>query len=1161
MALSSNPEVLQAKSELAEKYLEDLKKELGVLQKWVVTIVEKRLKTYMLQDAELPQSLKDFSLTRWEKFLISLSPTTAEKVFQFLKEKQKLILQTTTVEELNNLKNWILLSTNTKQENSVMKNPEEENAEIDAQTASDESNNPVNKNDVVKNDKKNETWNVKIEQKKWNQENSAIVDVWVMWAWGILEWAQKIKNDWLKWSKMEWANGVKAEKLAEKLWVTDTKKMLDNIKNVLESRKSDPALLPKQRKEIQKVCKIFEDASKNVWSLDNLKIWKKLVKSNVLTADIFDVLKISEWASADLLKIAQNPTLMKQLAWTEDITKIKTLLSKNKITSLSDETLQILQKTKTPEEISDVIKVLSKQKELTTLAKAAKSIPILDIVVYWLEVKNFWWQEKNARNISHFTVNTIIYWWTAAWWLAALTPLVASWPAWWVVLAWVWVAESANYAMDACYFDVKDFYEQKKDDFIKQSRTEIKQAIVQATAWSTWSNVSVNEDIYNALPGWPGKEWKMKTVENAMWGLLYTEEVLKYPTVWAIDTNWSYKTLSPEKKVEYDEQKKLLDEIIEKRMQYVKHFMPQWDRYLEFSNAIKQWKSLEFVQKIAADSEVYLQMTENWVSSDKSIDTYKNEYKNTLEAKNPQLFKQIDTYIKKHPEQTGEFFASIIACANETWHDQDATSDEFEDDAVMKPIVDFANEYMNWFYMWKSFEDKPQLSESSYDVDFVKMHQMLKDMADGKEVIISTTQYEEIDMKRRLVHELDQTDRFQDVLEVSPDIRQNIIYRIAKEFHGYNGWNNMANLKEYFAEWNGDKKKWLYYEEWGLDNNDGRRMNTDRGIDARLNFWKIEQETPEELMLKWFDIIIWKDWKQFLFDKWAWIDSETETTDENINQEFFKKIYTILKEEKENHSEKNKNAVIKETQEYIKNNATTWYVKLPYYLVMKIAKAWLWNALYRYFSASWWKITAVTTNEYISIPMNIPWIEKQYVENKDWENKTLTVDEIIALSLKSLSGWEKKTVAAVDKATDRILKTVWALTRSDQRWEVKYDTMKKVLASRWWETSIEEKNGKWIVAKWDINIEYNSVEEACYVANMVNWMRKYKKEHPSLELSYYNWWLWNFGRWKWLYDVNTWFRWTDTRLISQSEINSKFDQTFSSTNYKTFMNFIEHKLI
>ena len=74
-------------------------------------------------------------------------------------------------------------------------------------------------------------------------------------------------------------------------------------------------------------------------------------------------------------------------------------------------------------------------------------------------------------------------------------------------------------------------------------------------------------------------------------------------------------------------------------------------------------------------------------------------------------------------------------------------------------------------------------------------------------------------------------------------------------------------------------------------------------------------------------------------------------------------------------------------------------------------------------------------------------------------------------------------------------------------------------------------------------------------------MRKYKKEHPSLELSYYNWWLWNFGRWKWLYDVNTWFRWTDTRLISQSEINSKFDQTFSSTNYKTFMNFIEHKLI
>ncbi|MEI7478216.1 MAG: hypothetical protein WCJ81_07170 [bacterium] len=47
---------------------------------------------------------------------------------------------------------------------------------------------------------------------------------------------------------------------------------------------------------------------------------------------------------------------------------------------------------------------------------------------------------------------------------------------------------------------MKDFYLQKRDDFIKQYKTEIKQSIIAAFAGASWKNVSINESVCAVLP-------------------------------------------------------------------------------------------------------------------------------------------------------------------------------------------------------------------------------------------------------------------------------------------------------------------------------------------------------------------------------------------------------------------------------------------------------------------------------------------------------------------------------------------------------------------------------------------------------------------------------------------------------------------------------------
>ncbi len=77
----------------------------------MVKLSEKKLKEMLLQEEALGEKVADLKFSKLEQLLVSvlesLAPKTVDKIFEFLKEKQKLLLRASTREELENLKNNI----------------------------------------------------------------------------------------------------------------------------------------------------------------------------------------------------------------------------------------------------------------------------------------------------------------------------------------------------------------------------------------------------------------------------------------------------------------------------------------------------------------------------------------------------------------------------------------------------------------------------------------------------------------------------------------------------------------------------------------------------------------------------------------------------------------------------------------------------------------------------------------------------------------------------------------------------------------------------------------------------------------------------------------------------------------------------------------------
>ena len=122
----------QKKEEVAKSMFADFQKELGFLQSTILSFFEKKITQTISSDVEIGASLEDAKpkMNFLEKMLVKISPTAAEKVFLFIKEKQQQLVKAKTVAELENLKQGIIVPPEVKPENQPEANPQQANQNV-----------------------------------------------------------------------------------------------------------------------------------------------------------------------------------------------------------------------------------------------------------------------------------------------------------------------------------------------------------------------------------------------------------------------------------------------------------------------------------------------------------------------------------------------------------------------------------------------------------------------------------------------------------------------------------------------------------------------------------------------------------------------------------------------------------------------------------------------------------------------------------------------------------------------------------------------------------------------------------------------------------------------------------------------------------------------
>jgi hypothetical protein len=196
------------------------------------------------------------------------------------------------------------------------------------------------------------------------------------------------------------------------------------------------------------------------------------------------------------------------------------------------------------------------------------------------------------------------------------------------------------------------------------------------------------------------------------------------------------------------------------------------------------------VEKILADSKVYYDMqqtsdedgNEQYVTGCTTVDTYKTAYETKLKTDNATRFASFETMRSTDQYQFLELYHGVKNY-NTYVYDADKKSETFlYKDKVddMQKRIDFIKHYYEYKMLGVSIEDQKKMSLMSPTIDNNQIQEILAS-GDLKSAILNlnATNAKDYFMSREYL------DRQESNLEVSDSVGQNIIYRIAVEFHGY----------------------------------------------------------------------------------------------------------------------------------------------------------------------------------------------------------------------------------------------------------------------------------------------------------------------------------------------------------------------------------------
>jgi len=738
---------------------------------------------------------------------------------------------------------------------------------------------------------------------------------------------------WLTWKANEL---TKINNQIDAIWLnnlTNQEEALDDMIKYLEETKKwkwyDGEYWKKIKQQIDKTISKIEEAKNDLKTLSSRKIlldWKWLSEAWILDTNSFWLLSsdtklfsnlegiVKRWWLDDLKSLIKtNPSEAKKLLWLANNSDIPQSLIKtiNNISDISD--------------IKKISKVLKYAKPIKRMWSFLGKMPYLDLAFVLVDVwiADQWrdyakqvevfndarWKLLKSKADTHLTI-----------WIATAVPeffllglaLAGSWPPWWVTwvvaLAWTAVAITADYVADTAYFDVQDFYMQNSFDFLEESRTEIKEAIIQITlSWDDSIEKSTNEKFANRIRK-ISDEQKISTLEAAYETMILFEE-------WSAPAN---------------------EERINLRMDYILKHMHDENIIEKYKSSDVNSASFNSVWQFVAKSATYADMIQDknykWEKNiNKYIESISNDLSNTESANSLAFLEWMDDtefyWIYKNIINF-EYFVLEEWDSN---YDQKIKNIEFIKKYYQIKTFGLAKEEIGSINTWVNY---------SYDAiwDFLSQDELNHNLTS-----LSYTKNELAEQYASSV--INDNDNIE-LLEVSDDPRENILCSLVKWLYWYT-WNN--NMQEMIAFMPRSKKEsiWLFFG-WSMIQEAEFRINNDWASD-----WKFSLDDLVDMSVSTDDIIKKlvqpNDWLKFI-NKKSWIDTVTESNDERINLQFWNTFYNILEKERSYLSYYKKIQTKIEIKKYIKENFDWTYWTLPYNLMVLSMKTWLWDCQNCFFS-------------------------------------------------------------------------------------------------------------------------------------------------------------------------------------------------------------------
>lgn len=919
----------QLKSEISEKYLDDFKEQLWFLKSLVLLPIKDDIKKILSWEANLPQKFDEVKEFWWWKNIINfVTPDIANQIFAFMKEKRTEIETRKTEEELQALKNEILtgVKTHAKETPQILassSSSNQENMQAVLQ-AGEVAWDPHQKSDpqFLSHDKK-EKHTQESEKESPAKSMAMGVAAGVAGVWATLGLDRVIRG-------YETRNLVKKlspEQIKDQLnWALETMK---KQRSALESRLSSKQLKVLD-KNIDELSKGFANFDKE--AIDLLKSWDSLG---------------GKIPNKILFHLRLDPKTLKQISLLSDqlIGKspadIQTILKSNNILDVGDDLVESFSKAASKAELESMCTLLSRGTKLNRAIKTFKGAMLFDMACLWFDVYVYLEDNKEADLIAkvnemrasnkYTRANVQLGIGVVSVAIEALLMCTSLWSAWWPIgaLIWAWVGgltAAAAIGVDTLYFDVKDFYLQNKEDFLRQKRSQLNQTILQWLYNKENWNTTLNEKLWA-----PELTQKAKSLNDAIWSMLFIDE-LENGDLWGSSQHlFSYlqsgkkksdfeSGLSQQERQRFDLERKQVEEKVKQRFDYLKTFFESGD----VVRKIEKWGGMQYLDNLVNQSRVYqtLKSQNKWntnLNFNQNLDLYQKEY---FKEFSPEKVKKLQNLEKTSPELYQEILVtsdlSSLLSADE--EDQNYT----ENVKLVKVMQDWEK-----LITWDGFA-RLQIPDSNKNVAFIE--NLLR-----KDFDLSQVQYPQL-WKEDIAAIVENRQERRWNLNVSDDPMQNVLYRLACELYGYTGENDKAQLMQFYSE--------DVANNHGIYFSSERKLNKDWLIDGGIDTRLVSGFPASQLDVK-VDQIMKKEFKTLTSS----IDTPTENIDKNLQKEFENKIRAILKSELSYRTIEKQNEIKNQISAFVSKNAQGGkYIELPYYLLLQAKKAGFWDIQRQFFT-------------------------------------------------------------------------------------------------------------------------------------------------------------------------------------------------------------------